>query len=330
MVISAAAAPAAADVVHYDFPSGSTLAPQNGWTFARPDWPLAPLPGGTGPAMPFTFAGNLPGEDGWSEHRFTMPAADEFWIRLRWHVPANFHHRADTRLEIADAHAAGWRVGDVVRGRDATSQAAISRLTPTTVHLRDAPLSYRNDVWVGPLLNVTRSTTLASTARQREPVNNKLLAVWCDDYSRHGLGPTIVWQTDHWKDGTQDVILTVGYSTGNRTVTGPVVDGGLLLTPADRGKFIDLIFHGKFSTSPGANDGIIRSWVRKKNQPAYIAFHNITDARLDKPSAVPASEQFWKRGYLMGWSNSGFDQETTFHLSQIEYYQSRPAALPSP
>ena len=123
------------------------------------------------------------------------------------------------------------------------------------------------------------------------------------------------------------MILTVGYSTGNRTVTGPVVDGGLLLTPADRGKFIDLIFHGKFSTSPGANDGIIRSWVRKKNQPAYIAFHNITDARLDKPSAVPASEQFWKRGYLMGWSNSGFDQETTFHLSQIEYYQSRPAAL---
>ena len=125
------------------------------------------------------------------------------------------------------------------------------------------------------------------------------------------------------------MILTVGYSTGNRTVTGPVVDGGLLLTPADRGKFIDLIFHGKFSTSPGANDGIIRSWVRKKNQPAYIAFHNITDARLDKPSAVPASEQFWKRGYLMGWSNSGFDQETTFHLSQIEYYQSRPPARPA-
>jgi hypothetical protein len=314
-------------VVSYDFLAGDTIAPKNGWVFSNPNWPMGPLPGGGGNSMPFTYGAEPAGEDGWSEHRFAMPSADEFWIRLRWHVPANYHHRVDTYLEISNAYAAGWRVGDIVRGRDGTSQAAISRITSTIVWLRDAPKSYNNDVWLGQLTNLTRSTTLTSTVRRREPVNNKLLAIWCDDYSSHGKGSTIVWQTDHWTDNTENVVLTVGYSVGNNTVTGGVVDGGILIRPADYGKYMDIIFHGKFSTSQGANNGIIRSWVRKEGQTGYTRFHNITNANMNKPTNVPASEQFWKRGYLMGWSNSGFDQTTTFHLSKIEYYNALPAVL---
>lgn len=319
----------AAAKVSYDFGAGDTLESKGGWSFASTSWALTPIPGPSGVGLPFTYPGVVPGNYGWSEMRFTMPPTDQFWIHFRWHIPQNYAHRHDTRLDMSKAQSAGWQIGDTVQGTDGVSQGTISLVDGTGIYLRFAAKSSWNDVWIGSLTNITRSNTQISTHRSQWPANNKLLAVWADDYSAHGFGPTIIWGTDlDWPDsGSHQSTLTVGYSVGGQTVSGAPANSGFLIGPADAGKYIDIIFNGRFSTSPGANDGIIRTFVRKQGESTYSMRHNITNANMDKRSDVAPNLQQWQAGYLMGWSNSGYDAETTFHLSQIEYFDSLPSEL---
>ncbi len=324
-----ATTPGTQAIVDYDFPRGDTLAAKNGWAFASTSWSLAPTPDGSGLGLPFTYPGVLPGNYGMSEMRFTMPPQDEFWLRVRWHIPAHYAHRHDTELQIANAAAAGWQVGDRVRGTDGVSEGVISRVDTSTVFLRFAAKAAFNSVWVGTLTNTTRNSALASTGRMQWGANNKLLAIWADGYSSAGLGSTMVWQTDSdwYFSGSTHSVVTVGYSKGGNTVTGAVANGGTLITPADHGKHMDIIFHGKFSTAPGAKNGVIRTFARKQGETAYTMHHNITNADMDKRSDVAAHLRQWRAGYLMGWANSGFDAASTFHISKIEVFAQRPADL---
>ncbi|MES2933237.1 MAG: hypothetical protein V4805_07095 [Pseudomonadota bacterium] len=317
--------------VRYDFTAGDTLVAKNGWAFANPNWQLSSVPNGSGMALPFSYGAALPGNYAQSEMRFTMPHADQFWIRLRWHVPLNYLHRHDTHLDIVGAPAAGWQLGDIVRGTDGVSQGVISKVDASGVFLRFANKSAYDSVWKGSVTNLTRNSTLSSTGRGQWGANNKLLAMWADAYSGDGKGSTIVWQTDSdWYDGTKNSTITVGYSIGGNTGTsssGGVAGGGILITPADYGKYMDLIFHGRFSSAPGAKDGVIRTFVRKQGEAKYAMRHNIINADMNKRSDVAAGLQQWQAGYLMGWSNSGYDAQTTFHISQLDYFDSMPAVL---
>lgn len=323
-----ATTPATQAIVDYDFSRGDTLAAKNGWAFAS-NWSLTPTADGSGQALPFTYAGAVPGNYATSEMRFTMPPQDEFWLRVRWHIPANYGHRHDTQLKIDNAATAGWQVGDKVRGTDGASEGVISHIGASKVFLRFAAKSQYNAVWVGALTNTTRNSALTSTERSIWGANNKLLAIWADGYSAAGLGSTIVWQTDsdlNYSGGTHSIV-TVGYSKGGNTGTGPVANGGALIRPTDYGKYMDIIFHGKFSTAPGAKNGVIRTFVRKQGESAYTMHHNITNADMDKRSDVAANLRQWRAGYLMGWANSGFDATTTFHISTIEVFGQQPADL---
>lgn len=317
-----------AEGVVYDFAAGDTLAAKGGWTFAEPNWALTPLAGGKGQGLPFQFTGTKPGNYGMREMRFTMPPADAFWLGFRWHIPADYHHRHDTHLDIVGADTAGWQIGDEVRGTVAEAKGVISQVDAKGVFLRYASRSYYNESWVGGITNLTRTSTLPSTGRSQWGANNKLLAIWADGYSAKGLGPTLIWQTDlHWGDGRKESFFTVGYSAGNHTVSRAPATAGVLVSEADRGKFIDIIFHGRFCSKPGAKDGVIRSWVRREGEKDYRKHHDIANAELDQRSDVPAGQQQWCNGYLMGWANSGFDRDTTFHMSRLTWSGSEPAEL---
>jgi hypothetical protein len=315
-------------VVRYNLGLGDTLAAKNGWAFASPGWTLAAAEDGS-MALPFEYTGTVPGNYGMSEMRFTMPPQDQFWLHLRWHIPTNYAHRHDTRIDVTGAQTAGWQIGDHVRGTDGVSEGVITVVDSTGIFLRFATKSAYDSVWIGSITNTTRGVVANSTGRSQWGANNKLLAIWTDDYSAAGKGSTIVWQTDlTWSgDGGRDSIITVAHSTGGNTVSGVPAHGGVLITSADYGKAMDIIFYGKFSSAPGARNGVIRTFVRKQGQTAYTMYHNITNADMDKRTDVAANLRQWRAGYLMGWSNSGFDANTKFYISKIEAFDQMPNDL---
>lgn len=328
-------------LVQYDFSAGDRLDAKQGWSFDTPDWPLTPVPGSLARGIGFTYPGLLPGNYGWQEMRFRMPPTDGFWLQFRLHIPANYAHRSDTKLDLPASSIVDWQVGDWLVGTDGQSKGVISAVyrqaTPelsTGVFLRTPANGWNNATWVGSITNLTRNHSALSTGRAGWSSNNKLLAVWADGYSAQGTGPSVVWEllpiaVANPGQTSRSTELTVHYSPGNHQGAGGHISatGEPFITASDAGHYLDMMVHGQFSSQPGARDGVIQSWVRKEGEQSYQLKHQISDADMDKHAELPVELQQWQAGYLMGWSNSGFDQATQFHISQIRYYRTRPAEL---
>lgn len=331
----AAPVPAAAKV-RYDFSAGDSLLSKNGWTFWGEDWPIAPVPGSDSQGLVFDYEATTPGQyPANTELRFSMPAADEFWLKVRLHVPANYRLRTDTLIKVGDAKAAGWQLGDQLLGADAVSTGSISAFDSEGVYVRYAQKGAYNEVWGSAdspksVRNLTRNNQLTSAGRSTWDTGSKLLAVWNDDYSYSGTGSSIILGmiSDFVFTGDQSSQFTAAYrgageiNDGNRTNFSNLA-GGELIREADHGKYLDLMLHARFSSAPGAKDGVLQTWVRYQGEAQYRLRHNLTDADLDKG----VSQKSWQAGYLMGWSNAGYDQDTRFQLSLLEYWLDAPAEL---
>ncbi|MBK9394497.1 MAG: hypothetical protein IPN40_11605 [Uliginosibacterium sp.] len=333
----------------YDFSAGNTPAPKNGWSFDSPGWAVLPVPGTAAKGMEFTYPAARPGEYMTSEHRFTMPPSNNLWLKFRLHIPQNYEHRFDTLVHIPAASIQNWKKGDQVRAADGSTIGIISgvvlatygEVPSTGIFLRNPPSAWDNGVWVGTLHNITRNEAAVSTVRQMWGTNNKLLSLWTDGYSSKGLGSSMAlefWPKDAPAGTTSTGSdLAVHYSSGNYTVMGGHMGYTTFITSADRGKYIDVMVHAKLSTSAGAKNGVLETWLRREGQAKYTQIHNITDANMDpRPRGThpeanwvgsPTDLQPWQRGYLMGWSNSAYDNTTTFFISRVEYFQQLPAEL---
>lgn len=325
--------------VSYDFSAGDSLQSKNGWVFESTTWPLTTVPGTSFKGLPFTYAATTPGEyPPNSEMRFQMPGADEFWLGWRLHIPANFQLRNDTIVAVGDAQTADWKKGDQVRGADGISTGTISGFSADGIFVRYAQKGAYPDVWGSSstpkvITNITRNTVLTSTGRSVWDTGNKLLALWNDDYSYAGTGPTIILGiiSDFAVNGVKDAVLTAAYrgagpvNDGSRTNFSNL-PGGILISDAQQGKYIDLMLHAKFSSHAGAKDGVLQTWVRYEGESSYTLRHSIIDADMDKG----VSNKQWQAGYLMGWSNVGYDESTTIHISKIEYYSSAPQGVQLP
>ncbi len=328
--------------VSYDFTAGDTLAPKGGWSFDSSNWPITAVAGSYFKGLEFTYGGAAPGIYTTSELRFKTPHNDQFWVQFRLHVPSNYAHRFDTKLDITGDSLQGWQVGDQIRAADGVTVGVISGVVLTQtdgvtpgIFLRNPPSFWDNGVWVGSVHNLTRSKSATSTARAFWSNNNKLFAMWADGYSAKGLGPTIAWEM--WASDTpsnqtsKQTDVTVHYSRGDYVGANSHVgaSNGPFIALSDAGKYIDVVVHGKFTSAKGAKDGVIETWVRKESATGFTRVHHITDADMDKRSDIEPALQQWQHGYLMGWSNSSFDQDTTFHISKLKYAKERPAELPS-
>lgn len=341
--------PPSSAFVTYDFGAGDTMAPKNGWSFASTNWSMSPAPGTSTNGLEFICLASEPGGSSWPELRFAMPPANSLWLRFRLHIPEHYAHRMDTFIAIPEADIRSWQVGDLVRGTDGSSVGVISSvaLTPregadsSGIFLRNPSSSWSNAIWVGALYNVTRNATAVSTRRANQSSNNKLLSLWTDGYSWHGLGSSMA--LEFWPSSAPtgqpatSSELAVHYSSGNYTVMGGHMGHATFITPADQGRYIDVMVHVQLSSAAGAKNGALQTWLRRQGQTNYTQIHNITDADMDPrpmgtdPSATfvgtPTDLQPFQRGYFIGWQNSGYDRETTFRISRIDYFKQRPAEL---
>jgi hypothetical protein len=326
-----------ASLLRYDFTAGDTLTAKNGWRFHE-NWALEPVPGTATMGLPFAYRATADGVyPNNAEMRFDMPAQSALWLRVRLHEPANYVMRHNTEINVANAAAAGWRVGDQLLAHDGVSKGSISSVTPTSVFVRWAEKS-AYDIWgsasaTRTIRNTTNNTALNSTGKSVWG-GDKIMALWVDEYSQAGTGPTVILGvTSDWTFGSsKDAVLTAGWrasgspSDSSRIQVGGI-PGGKLFTEAHRGKYLDLVVHVRFSSQPRAKDGIVQTWVRYEGESAYTLRHDIRNADMDRPPNLAGDRQLWQKGYLMGYSNSGYDDATTFHISQIELFASKPADL---
>jgi hypothetical protein len=86
------------------------------------------------------------------------------------------------------------------------------------------------------------------------------------------------------------------------------------IAAGDRGRWVQLRFHVRVSDA-GQTNGVWRMW---KNGLRMVNETQVPNASLD------GTTRYFREGYLMGWSNSGFTQRTDIVLDDFKLYGSNP------
>lgn len=168
--------------------------------------------------------------------------------------------------------------------------------------------AYR-DIWFRFWLRVPTNFSHGS----RAPTNNKLFALWMDDYSNHGEGPTVVWE--FWNDGKNGSRLAVHYQQEGQKVGSPHLQLKQFIDyPQDQGRWMELVFNVEAATDRTSNDGTINMWRRWDQESEYQHFHSLSNLNIAPPPGGPVG---WANGYLMGWSNPSYALQTDWLMDSF-------------
>lgn len=161
-----------------------------------------------------------------------------------------------------------------------------------------------DDIWIRYSLYVPDNYRHRSQASIGESDNNKgFLYLWSDDYgspSGPGMGPNL-WPNDD-------------ESSASFYYWGPGLDRHLGVIPEaivaeDRGQWVTVTMHYRYA-SEGAADGVAEIWKERGGVVEKIC--DVQDGDW-----YVAGQPGFDRGYIFGWANSGFDDETSLRVDDF-------------
>ena len=162
--------------------------------------------------------------------------------------------------------------------------------------------------------------------RMSTSTNNKFLALWEENYTgvaADGVTPTplLAFEFRPMNDSPTragEVGSSYLYLHGEDR-TGKM-HGGLgnkwlsAFGSWNRGKWIQIRVHVKLATDDSTNDGLVE----------LFADGNLVISAPNLPFHSTASGHYFRNGYLLGWSNSGYDADTEFKIDDFKVYTANP------
>lgn len=152
--------------------------------------------------------------------------------------------------------------------------------------------------------------------------NNKLFQVWCDNYLDAGggmhWGGEIMRSSDTSSGFKPEATGNYGTFVGQPSIQNWPM-GTTFISPSGPvvpGTWSKLRFYLKPASSRGATDGVYKMWI---NDSLFMDGGGDCYARTNGTTNVSV-----KRGYLMGYSNSGYDTNTTFVIDDLKFYIGNP------
>jgi len=268
-----------------------------------------------------------------AEARFNLGQQfTEVWTQFELYVPSNFKLRVIKVIAVDSGQdISGWLPGDAVVGGN-SAEAIVWGVSGQTLYLLNPQKAiFKDGYWSGvTLTNETRSLTATVAAGASAYVhgsNNKFATLWSGNYSggpTTGGGGTL----DVEYEGELDPVVAGAYEdtvlscksteTDTSPQTANLKSAATPLAPAidqqtDPGTAIKYDFHWKRASADGVDDGVCE--VFKNEVLVY--------GRYDLPN-YDTTMNYFERGYLLGYSNSGFDENTKFGISRFRVFDSKP------
>ena len=141
--------------------------------------------------------------------------------------------------------------------------------------------------------------------RSDGPSNNKLFKLWADNYSGYTVMTGISSEPLAGGDSTFYTDYGTNQTGGNGNF-GKATDR-VGLTNKLRGRWVKFQYHVKTASSAN-NDGVLQMWVDD------VLTVNNTTLNLYPLDGVG---NYFRNGYMMGWSNSGFAQTTNTYVDDV-------------
>ncbi|MBU1389736.1 MAG: hypothetical protein KKE62_16130 [Proteobacteria bacterium] len=172
--------------------------------------------------------------------------------------------------------------------------------------ISDAP---QTEIYIRYYIWFPESYTIRATPSTE---NTKFIYIWGDSYADDMNKIGMELQGDMRAGFTAKQNYEGGVQLGcYNAYTAEFNPGGVkwTLTQEDKGKW--LCFEVRYKIDSGAGDGALQFWV---DGELKISGENLS--WLGAPCGV---NKFLRNGYLMGWSNSGFDQDTAVYIDDVVF-----------
>ncbi|NMH59045.1 hypothetical protein [Alteromonas ponticola] len=321
----------AAPLASWDFNAGES--PQNGNSVVQWDddhHNIQPVPDTDLQGVKFFFAGGGPNKDATSEWRYEIKKpVQNTWEYLKFYQPINFYHRAITKItapELLDETK--WNKGDAIEN-DKGVTAKVHSVEGDILYIVDFYERFSKN-WGSERLiqNKTTGANFVAVSSRFLTYNNKLSAQWQGRYANAGMILETQAITPH-HDGTMGVgycrptiIGTDWHKSTTARNTFFNREESACFDPADNGKVVEFVIERKRSTSATAQDGGYKIW-KKVDNGAWKLIHLNTSEK-----SYQQGQNYFDHGYVLGWSNSGFDEDMRFFLLGWQLWDQKPDFLP--
>jgi len=144
--------------------------------------------------------------------------------------------------------------------------------------------------------------------RNDSPSNNKFFRLWGNDYnSSNKVGAST------WASGGGDRLEF------DRNVSGGIGPVGQSFSgfPPALNQWFRVRVHVRYPSGGGGQNAALQMWIGDNlvidNGPSQLS-----------DMVYNSSAPYWNAGYLLGWSNSGFDQTTNIYIDDFKIWDSNP------
>ena len=299
-----------------DFETGDHSKTKNGFKWSDNTVEIDETPNGT-MGLKIVFGPDKLHEDSWREQRFHLGNEyAELWVKYDLYVPANYHHRCPVKL-ILEVKDESLSVGDTVlkvkseNGNysvpNEESWGIVTHILADTVHVDQLP-HYHTLLDDNEFKNKRTGTISKVAKRLGYSHNNKFFVVWQGNYGHSSSGNTINLSSWYGHRGSSTLSYSPAKDHGAWQLGHEFTETHIFDKETDPGKWMEIIIHLKIAGSAN-NDGIIKVW---KNGQEFL---NVTDLANHSDLGF----NYFQYGYLLGWSNSGFEEETIMYIDNVVF-----------
>lgn len=257
--------------------------------------------------------------------------------------PENFYHRKCVAINGDLLAVADWVVGDTVTTGGGNTAKFFGTETATkdgdVIVLEDYSGQFAVNWGNGTVITNDRTGgTVTSTDSHLIEANNKLFHEWVDGEHPYSNGGLKI-EYDAAGNGNSKLKPNASESYRNNVYFGPSNLGNdapgrtnddLVFDRADNGFDIEFVIGRKRSSAVDANDGALYLW--KKSSRVGSPFENWQLLYMKENIIVWGDNDLGTHnapteGYMFGWANSGFTDETDFGLKYWGYWTQKPNFL---
>ncbi len=291
-------------------------------------------------SLEFSYPSSPEGGDSWRQEGFSLAqnaisAPKEVWIDYWERIPSNFVHRDESAVFInttGSITAGSTRLtlnqplldGTLVNGVPAAQLWEIKSMTGAGASggdlTYDPIFTYINSTTANLETPANTTVTNARVLIKNQPnygtSNDKFFFLWANTYSN--VGTDVQVGLEYEPSGSYmnaPKMLGLGYEypgTLIRDSSTGMYQAPYLFNSTDYGKWIHIQMYARVGNS--TDTGIWEGWVngvlkwRSGNFSIYY----------------PGGNNYFLNGYIMGWANSGFSNETNFYIDNFKIYDQNP------
>lgn len=175
------------------------------------------------------------------------------------------------------------------------------------------------EVWISYWLRVPINYKHGTIGKNPGYRNQKLLSFWAESYSGSEQPRVTLNMWDDRNAWSEDGDSGISYSTVTYRARNMVAShkdrfGNFIRFPEDQGRWMHVVLYAKVSSAPGIADGVFRWWRRWSDEAEYTVLAN----RSGLDWTVDQGFTGFSAGYLMGWANGAYEENTEFLLDDFK------------